>query len=173
MPKVTNEPGSEAGQERDAQSRAREQTGGHEVSSERGGVEDGGRGGEMAFREKRELRQEEGTRAGVYFEPSVDIYETEDSLTLVADVPGVGADDIEVDLRDNLLTLTGHVGEVEERWKPLYQEYRVGHYLRQFRLGQQIDQKRISAQIRDGVLTLTLPKAESALPKRIQVQTVD
>lgn len=128
-------------------------------------------GGEMAFGEKRELQREEGTRAGLYFEPSVDIYENEDSLTLVADVPGVEADDVQLDLRDNLLTITARAGQAEERWRPLYQEYRVGHYLRQFRLGQQIDRTRISAQLKDGVLTLTLPKAESAIPKRIQVRS--
>lgn len=128
-------------------------------------------GRDMTVHDKREIREQEGTREGLYFQPSVDIYESDESLTLVADVPGSTADDVEIDLRDNLLTLTARASRLDERWKPLYQEYRLGHYLRQFRLGQQIDQKRISAQIRDGVLTLTLPKAESAIPKRIQIRS--
>jgi HSP20 family protein len=147
-------------------------TQGHEAAREVStGQVSPGEGREMPYREKRELQQQEGTRAGLYFEPPVDIYETEESLTLVADLPGVAPEDIDVDLRENLLTITAPAQPVDPRWRPLYQEYRVGHFLRQFRVGQQIDQSRISAQIRDGVLTLTLPKVESALPRRIQVQT--
>ncbi|MBA2565384.1 MAG: Hsp20/alpha crystallin family protein [Gemmatimonadetes bacterium] len=130
-----------------------------------------GGGQEMALREKREVQQQEGTREGLYFEPAVDIQENETELTLIADVPGTGSEDIQVDLRDSLLTLTGTARAVEARWRPLYQEYPEGHFLRQFRLGQQIDQSRISAEMKDGVLTLTLPKAQSAIAKRIQVQT--
>ncbi len=130
-------------------------------------------GTEMTFREKRELQQQQGTRAGVYFEPSVDIYETEGSLTLVADVPGSTVKDIDIDLRDSVLTVSARAGRMDERWKPVHREYRLGNYLRQFRLGQQIHQSRIAARIKDGVLTLTLPKTQSAIPKRIQVQTAD
>ena len=131
----------------------------------------GAAGQDMTVREKRELREQQGTRAGHYFEPTVDIYENEESLTLVADVPGATPEDVHVDLRDNLLTLTAHTSPVTDRWKPIYQEYRLGNYLRQFRLGQQIDQSKISAQLKDGVLTLTLPKAGSAIPRRIRIQT--
>ncbi|HEY7461881.1 MAG TPA: Hsp20/alpha crystallin family protein [Gemmatimonadota bacterium] len=130
-------------------------------------------GAEMAVREKREVQQQEGTREGLYFEPAVDIYETGDALTLVADVPGTTVEDVEIDLRDNMLTLSARTKRPDERWKPVYREYRSGHYLRQFRLGQQIDQSKIAARIKDGVLTLTLPKAQSAIPKRIQVRTND
>jgi HSP20 family protein len=143
-------------------------------TNDRGGGESrsaGDAAGEMAFREKRELQQQEGTREGVYFEPSVDIYENDKSLMLVADVSGATAEDVELDVRDNLLTITARTTPVDPRWRPLYQEYRVGHYLRQFRLGQQIDQNRIGAELKDGVLTLTLPKAESAIPKRIKIQS--
>ena len=125
-------------------------------------------GAEMQVREKAATR-EAGTWEGPYFEPRVDIYETADALTLTAEVPGAAADDLQTDLKDNLLTISARVDAVDAKWKPLYEEYNVGHYLRQFRLGEQIDQARISAQLKDGVLTLTLPKAASARPRRIRV----
>jgi HSP20 family protein len=124
---------------------------------------------EIPVREKQGSR-EQGTHQGPYFEPSVDIFETEDALTVRADIPGAEAGDIDTDVRDNLLTLTARVRPLDSKWRPLREEYTVGHYVRQFRLGQQIDQSRISAQLKDGVLTLTLPKADHARPRRIQVQ---
>ncbi|TXD36652.1 Hsp20/alpha crystallin family protein [Lujinxingia vulgaris] len=126
---------------------------------------------EIAVHHKEELQEAEGTREGSYFRPNVDIYETSKALTLVADVPGTAAEDFEIDLRDNLLTIVGSVREVDPSWQPLYSEYRVGHFMRQFRVGQQIDQTKISAEITDGVLKLTLPKAESAKPRKIEVRT--
>ena len=123
---------------------------------------------EIPVREKLGSR-EQGTFEGSWFEPAVDIYETEEALTLKADLPGVEADGIDTDVRDNLLTVTARVKPVDSKWRPLHQEYSVGHYVRQFRLGQQIDQSRISAQLKDGVLTLTLPKPENSKPKKIAV----
>jgi HSP20 family protein len=126
---------------------------------------------ELTVRNKEELQAEEGTREGIYFKPAVDIYETDKALVVLADVPGCKANDFEIDVRDNLLTLTGMVSPVDDRWTPLYQEYRTGHFMREFRLGQQIDQSKISAELNDGVLKLTLPKAESAQPRKIKVKT--
>ncbi|RAL20499.1 heat-shock protein Hsp20 [Lujinxingia litoralis] len=129
-------------------------------------------GQEIAVHHKEELQEAEGTREGTYFRPVVDIYETSKALTLLADVPGTAAEDFEIDLRDNLLTITGSVHQLDtSRWQPLYSEYRIGHFMRQFRVGQQIDQTKISAEINDGVLKLTLPKAESAKPRKIEVRT--
>jgi HSP20 family protein len=125
---------------------------------------------ELPVREKHVTR-EPGTYQGPHFEPDVDIYETEDALVVSADLPGVSAQKITTDVRDNLLTLTAQVQPVDARWKPLYREYAVGNYTRQFRLGQQIDQSRITAELKDGVLTLTLPKAERNRPRRIEVKT--
>jgi len=124
---------------------------------------------DIQVREKQAVTREPGTWEGAYFEPRVDIYETADALTLTAELPGVEAEELQTDLKDNLLTVTARVRPVEGTWKPLYEEYNVGHYLRQFRLGEQIDQAKISAQLKDGVLTLTLPKAEAAKPRRIKV----
>jgi HSP20 family protein len=124
---------------------------------------------EIPVREKSGSR-EQGTYQGPYFEPAVDIYETEEALTLKADLPGVQPEELQTDLRENLLTITAKVRSMESKWRPVYQEYTVGHYVRQFRVGQQIDQSKISAQLKDGVLTLTLPKADHARPRRIEVQ---
>lgn len=129
-------------------------------------------GGELQTRQKEQLQAGEGTREGTYFKPNVDIFETDDALMVVADLPGTDADNIEIDLRDNMLTLTGLVDSgLQNNWQPLYREYRTGHFMRQFRLGQNIDQTRISAEYNDGVLSLTLPKAEDAVPRKIEVNT--
>jgi HSP20 family protein len=125
---------------------------------------------ELSVRPKQAVTGEPGTHQGSYFEPAVDIHETEEALTLRADLPGAAPQEIQTDLQDNLLTITARVAPLDARWKPLYAELQTGHYLRQFRLGQQIDQARISAQLKDGVLTLTLPKAERARARRIEVK---
>ena len=125
---------------------------------------------DLTVQEKRELKQEEGTRQGPYFEPAVDIYETPLALTVVADVPGTVSDNLEINLRESVLALTSRVTEPAKKWRPIYEEYRVGHYSRQFRIGHQIDQAKISAKMKDGVLTLSLPKVENAQPRKIKVQ---
>jgi HSP20 family molecular chaperone IbpA len=127
---------------------------------------------DLTVREKRPLQRGEGTRQGPYFEPAVDIYETEVALTLEADVPGVAGKDIQVDLRDSLLTISAAVPALDSKWRPIYTEYQVGHYTRQFRLDERIDQTKISAQVKDGVLTLELPKSERAQPRKIEVKTL-
>lgn len=125
---------------------------------------------ELQARDKRELQQDtEATREGPVFRPEVDIFEQEQSLTLVADVPGASNEDMELDLQEAKLNLTASVRPVEAKWKPIYLEYEIGHYERQFRIGQMIDTDKISAQVKDGVLTVALPKVEKARPRRIQV----
>lgn len=114
--------------------------------------------------------REPGTREGRYFEPVVDIYETEAALVIQADLPGAEPSDVETHLENNLLTITAPVKRDEGPWRPVHGEYAEGHYQRQFRLGQRIDQAKITAAMKDGVLTLTLPKVDSARPRRIQVQ---
>ena len=127
---------------------------------------------ELQVQQKEELHNGEGTREGVYFKPNVDIFETDRALMVVADLPGADAEDVEIDLRDNKLTLTGVVDTSwNDNWQPLYREFRSGHFTRQFRLGQHIDQGQISAEMNDGVLRLTLPKAERAVPRKIEVTT--
>lgn len=126
--------------------------------------------GALSARPKQEA-MEAGTHGGRWYEPDVDIYETEAALVLRADVPGARAEDIETDLKDNLLTVTARTSTVGGPWRALYTEFADGHWQRQFRLGQSIDQGQISAAVKDGVLTLTLPKAERARARKIQVKT--
>jgi HSP20 family molecular chaperone IbpA len=112
----------------------------------------------------------EHTRPGVVFLPAVDIYETEKAITILADMPGVKAGDLTVDLRDNVLTLDGEVKSPEgEGERELMREYRTGRYYRQFTLSQVIDQQKIGADLKDGVLKVSLPKVEAAVPRRISV----
>jgi HSP20 family molecular chaperone IbpA len=113
----------------------------------------------------------EQTKPGPVFTPAVDIFETEKNITLLADLPGVKSDELNIDLRDDVLTLTGEVtpweGAEEE---DLLIEYEIGRYFRQFTLSEVIDQDKIDAQLNDGVLRLTLPKVEKATPRKISVK---
>jgi HSP20 family protein len=129
---------------------------------------------ELKIREKQELSTPaEQTRPGLVFTPSVDIFETDKELVLLADMPGVRAGDLSIDLRDDTLTLAGDVqpGQGPDESDILI-EYEVGKYYRQFSLSEIIDQARIDAKLEDGVLRLTLPKVEKATPRRIEVQSV-
>ena len=128
---------------------------------------------ELKVREKQEVTSPaEQTRPGVTFTPTVDIFETEKEMTLLADMPGVKPDDLSIDLRDNTLTLEGDItppnGQKEES---VYEEYSSGRFYRQFSLSEVIDQAKIDAQLQDGVLRLSLPKVEKATPRKIAVRT--
>jgi HSP20 family molecular chaperone IbpA len=113
----------------------------------------------------------EQTKPGPVFTPSVDIFETEKAITLLADMPGVKADDLTVDLRDDNLTLMGEVADsVNLSGEKVLEEYQTGRYYRQFSLSEVIDQEKIDAKLSDGVLRLTLPKVEKATPRRIEVK---
>ncbi len=129
---------------------------------------------ELKIKEKQEVSTPaEQTRPGLVFTPQVDIFETEKTLVLLADMPGVRAADLNIDLRDDTLTLTGDVKPFEgSDENDILIEYEVGKYYRQFALSEIIDQEKIDAQIQDGVLRLTLPKIEKATPRKITVQSV-
>jgi HSP20 family protein len=127
---------------------------------------------ELQFRDKQEVQGAgEPTKTGITFVPAVDIYETEEALTLVADMPGVSPEGIRIDLKDNQLTVAGEVFESEgNQERVLLKEYETGNYIRQFALGEVIDQPKITAQLKNGVLTLVLPKVEKAKPRRIEIK---
>jgi HSP20 family protein len=115
-------------------------------------------------------KTEETTWAGETYEPVVDIWESEQALTLQADVPGVGTDDIDINLDQDVLTISGRVAlDDYEGLRPVYSEFNVGNFYRRFTLGELIDQEKITADMKDGVLTLTLPKKEKAQPRKISV----
>jgi HSP20 family molecular chaperone IbpA len=114
----------------------------------------------------------EHTRPGLVFTPTVDIYETEKEITLLADMPGVRAESLSIDLHENVLSLDGDVKSPEgEEEVDVFKEYRTGKYHRQFTLSQVIDQSKIEAAMKDGVLRLTLPKVEAATPRKITVKS--
>ena len=112
----------------------------------------------------------EQTRPGVVFTPDVDIFEDERQITLLADMPGVASDGITIDLNDNVLSIAGEVKPFETASESdVLIEFEIGRYYRQFTLSDVIDQGKIEARHEDGVLRLTLPKAEKAVPRRIAV----
>ncbi|MDB4973438.1 MAG: heat shock protein Hsp20 [Myxococcaceae bacterium] len=113
----------------------------------------------------------EQTRPGPVYAPAVDIFESEDVMTLLADMPGVAASDLTIDLRDNVLTLTGRTrAPTGAKESPVLREYASGTFYRQFTLSDTIEQSKIEAKITDGVLRLELPKAERAKPRKIAVK---
>ena len=127
---------------------------------------------DLEAKEKVELQTTaESTRDVPSYIPAVDIYESPEALTLVADMPGVGPENVTIDVHDNHLTVRGTVTIEGEKERVLLQEYGVGDYFREFTLGRTIDQSKIEASMKHGVLTLTLPKAEAIKPRKITVKT--
>jgi HSP20 family protein len=125
---------------------------------------------ELAVKNKQEVTREEPTRSGRTYQPDVDIYETEHSLWLRADMPGVDDKHINVDLANGVLTIEGRVALDDYKdVSPVYTEYNVGNYLRRFTISSDVDTDNIKARMTDGVLELELPKAERAKPRRITV----
>jgi HSP20 family protein len=126
---------------------------------------------EMAVREKKELvAKEEKTVPGRYFIPYTDIYETDEALGVVMEMPGVEKKDLDVALENDILRVEGRIDFSKYKaMEPVYTEYNIGHYARSFTLSGTIDQEKISANLEDGVLTLTLPKAKHAQPRKIAI----
>jgi HSP20 family protein len=114
----------------------------------------------------------ERVRPGRVFLPAVDIFETPEALVLVADMPGVAADKVTVDLKDNHLVISGEVAPPLGGGETMTaQEYFSGDFQREFHVGSLIDQGKIEAVMQEGVLRLVLPKAEKAKPRKIEVKT--
>jgi HSP20 family protein len=120
--------------------------------------------------EKRERADIERTRGETFCTPDVDIYETGGELVLVADVPGVAKDGVDLKVEDGILEITAHRRPLEVEKDADYCEYGLSSYYRAFSLTEEIDTERIEAALKDGVLTVTLPKSEKAKPRKIAVK---
>lgn len=125
----------------------------------------------LELRGKKEMESKgELTRRCPVFIPAVDIFENNEALVLIADMPGVTNDGVEIHLEENELTIRGRVTEEQEDLMHVYTEYRSGDYYRSFTLSNVIDQQMIEANMKDGVLKIILPKAETAKPRQITVK---
>lgn len=126
---------------------------------------------ELEVSKKKTIEKSEGehTREGISYIPDVDIIEDSDSITLRADLPGVKRENLDIDVREGTLTLTGTVATPEKHHNLVYQEYELGGFSRRFTLGERIDQDKISAKLDNGILTLVLPKAAAHKPRKIEI----
>jgi HSP20 family molecular chaperone IbpA len=113
----------------------------------------------------------ERTRNGTIYTPRFDIVETDDELVLYGDLPGVTKDDLDVRFENGELTVQGKVASRHTEHEFLYGEYGIGDFHRSFSINETIDAEKISAELHNGVLTLHLPKVETAKPRKIAVKT--
>jgi len=126
---------------------------------------------ELQVQQKREVQhKQESTVPSRQFMPVTDIFETDQALTLVVEMPGVKKENVDVHVENDVLTIRGRIDFSNyEGLQPVYTEYNVGDYARSFQLSSKVDQSKIKEQLRDGVMTLVLPKAERAKPRKIAV----
>jgi HSP20 family molecular chaperone IbpA len=126
---------------------------------------------ELQVQEKREVeKKQESTAPSRLFMPTADIFEADQALTVVLEMPGVEKNNVDIGVEAGVLTIEGQLDFSKyEGMQPVYTEYNVGHYRRSFELSNKIDQSKIAAEMKDGVLTITLPKVEEAKPRRISV----
>jgi len=104
-----------------------------------------------------------------YIAPPVDIYETDDALMVVVDLPGVDKNEVDVRVEDSVLTIKGK-SDYTQLANILLGEFNLQGYYRQFQLSDEVDQDKISAESKNGVLTIRLPKAEKSKPRQIRVR---
>ena len=112
----------------------------------------------------------ETTKTDTYYAPHVDIFETDKDVTVIADIPGVTADGIDLTLEENILTIHGQRTLPQHDGRVILEEYESGHYMRRFTVAETIDQERIEASLADGVLKVRLPKATPVQPRKIQIK---
>jgi HSP20 family protein len=125
----------------------------------------------LEVQQKKELvAKEEKTVPAKYYIPPADIYETDDALTVILEVPGVEKKNVNINLENDVLKIDAQIDFAKyEGYEPVYTEYNVGHFQRAFTLSSKIDQDKITADFNDGVLTLTLKKSKEATPRRISL----
>jgi HSP20 family molecular chaperone IbpA len=113
----------------------------------------------------------ERTRGGVTYVPRFDIVETEDELSLFGDLPGVTQDNLELRFENEHLVINAKVEPRHAGHKSLYAEYGIGDFYREFRISEAVDSSKISAELKNGVLTVHLPKTEQVKPRKIEVKS--
>lgn len=126
---------------------------------------------ELQVQQKREIdKKQEATIPARSFLPTADIHEADNALTVVLEMPGVDKGNVDINVEAGVLTIEGRLdfSKYEGR-QPVYTEYNIGHNWRSFSLSNEIDQAKISAEMKDGVLKVTLPKAEEARPRKITI----
>lgn len=113
----------------------------------------------------------ERVTSGPTFQPLVDIVETADGLSLRIDVPGVSSQNLNIEFERGVLTIHGKVSPRQNNVHYLVREYEVGDFHRSFEVRDTVDASRITAELKNGVLTLHLPKAEAVKPRKIEVHS--
>ena len=126
---------------------------------------------ELQVQRKREVEtKQESTVTARIFVPPTDIFETDQALTLVMEMPGVDKGGVDVSVENDVLTISARIEFSKyEGLQPIYTEYNIGNYSRSFELSSKVEQDGIKAELKDGVMTLVLPKAEKAKARRITV----
>jgi len=129
---------------------------------------------EMQVQQKQEVQQAgEPTKPEKQYVPAVDIFETAEAVNVLAEMPGVSREGVEIELENETLVIRGVVVSEEPRGETvLLREFEPGHYLRKFTVSEAIDQEKIQARMADGVLTVILPKVAPAKPRRIEVRGI-
>ena len=129
---------------------------------------------EMQVQQKQEVRQAgEPTKPEKQYVPAVDIFETAEAVNVLAEMPGVSKEGVEIELENETLVIRGVVVPEEHRGETvLLREFEPGHYLRKFTVSEAIDQEKIQTKMADGVLTVVLPKVAPAKPRRIEVRGI-
>ncbi|TVS20143.1 MAG: Hsp20/alpha crystallin family protein [Planctomycetaceae bacterium] len=112
----------------------------------------------------------ERTEQVLTFTPRFDIWENDDELILYGDLPGVSAENLEIRFEEKQLSIHGRVDARQGGVQYLYAEYGVGDFFRTFAIGEAMDASKIAAELKNGVLTVHLPKSEAVKPKRIEVR---
>lgn len=107
------------------------------------------------------------------FIPPVDICESENEVVVLADMPGVPMENVEIDLHGDQLTIKGRVTAAYgngEQGRVIWREWQEGDYFRRFTITSNVDREKIEAKMKDGVLKLVLPKAQAAKPRKIEIE---
>jgi HSP20 family protein len=121
--------------------------------------------------QEKEPAQVERTRSTTVYTPDVDILEKDDSIMVLADMPGVDQSSVDITLEKDVLSIYARVEpEVPEKHQLLHAEYGVGDYQRSFTISNEIDREKIEATVKNGVLRLVLPKAKASQTRKIAVQ---